>query len=107
MNKYSSRGKVILTETTIASQLFHHHHGIPDWIVLFYPDHYSTECRRSVSFKFSSRKEEILQNILFRTSEIDKEYDNIKPEPESILDDLIALDYVDKYDISEEGKLSI
>jgi len=36
------------------------------------------------------------------TSETDKEYDNIKPEPESILDDLIALDYVDKYDITEE-----
>lgn len=36
------------------------------------------------------------------TSEIDKKYDNIKPEPESILEDLIALDYVDKYDITEE-----
>jgi len=31
------------------------------------------------------------------------EYDNLNPEPESILDDLIILDYVDKDDIKEEG----
>jgi len=30
------------------------------------------------------------------------EYDNLNPEPESILDDLIVLDYVDKDDIKEE-----
>ncbi len=32
-------------------------------------------------------------------------YDKLNPEPESILDDLIGLDYVDKDDIKEEGNL--
>ena len=35
------------------------------------------------------------------------EYDNLNPEPESILDDLIGLDYVDKDDIKEEGIIHI
>ena len=35
------------------------------------------------------------------------EYDNLNPEPESILDDLIGLDYVDKDDIKEEGTFHI
>jgi len=34
--------------------------------------------------------------------ETEIEYDNLNPEPESILDDLIGLDYVDKDDIKEE-----
>ena len=41
--------------------------------------------------------------IIFSPLETEIEYDNLNPEPESILDDLIGLDYVDKDDIKEEG----
>ena len=42
---------------------------------------------------------------IFSPLENDIEYDKLNPEPESILDDLIGLDYVDKDDIKEEGNL--
>ena len=45
--------------------------------------------------------------IIFSPLETEIEYDNLNPEPESILDDLIGLDYVDKDDIKEEGTFQI
>ena len=87
-----------MTETQQNYEILQH-------FVLFILDLCSIECKCSVSFKDHKGFRRNRNVFLFSPLENEiVEYDNLNPEPESILDDLIVLDYVDKDDIKEEGK---